>query len=197
MGIRVIEGYGTTECSPVVTGNTYWERCPGSVGRPLEGVDVEISDDGEILVRGPIVFAGYWDAPEATAAAIDATGRFHTGDLGSVDDEGRLHIEGRASERIVLGSGLNVYPEDVERELLAEPEIAHCAVVDVPDADGNARIRAVVVPATTADGTRAERSAVDAAVRRAASRLAPHQRPTGLSIWPDADLPRTALLKVR
>lgn len=90
LGVRVIEGYGTTECAPVVSGHTYWDRCRGSVGSPLPGVGVSLSPDGEILVRGPNVFRGYWDDDRATRAAFDSAGWYRTGDLGSWDDHGHL-----------------------------------------------------------------------------------------------------------
>lgn len=197
MGVRVVEGYGTTECAPVVAANTYWDRHPGSVGRPLEGVEVDLSTDGEILVRGPNVFARYWDAPEATAAVIDEHGWYRTGDLGSRDDDGHLRITGRRSDRIVLASGLNVYPEDVERELRQEPEIADGVVVSIPDAAGRPRLWAVVIPENGGGPTAVERVALEQAVSRASVRLAPHQRPAGLTIWTRGDFPRTNLLKVK
>jgi len=196
MGVRVVEGYGATECSPVVAANTYWDRHHGTVGRPLQGVEIEVSADDEILVRGPNIFARYWDAPEETARAIDTDGWYHTGDLGLIDDQGCLRITGRRSDRIVLASGLNVYPEDVERELRQEPEIADCVVVPVPDTTGKPRVRAVVIPA--ADEEQAvPPGAVEEAMRRASQRLAPHQRPMELTIWTQPDFPRTNLLKVK
>ncbi len=197
IGIRVVEGYGTTECSPIVSANTYWERRLGSVGRPLAGVEVHMSSDGEILVRGPNVFNRYWDAPDATARALDEHGWYHTGDLASLDDEGYLTIIGRRSDRIVLPSGLNVYPEDIENELREEPEVDDCVVLSMPDAAGRPRIWAVVIPGSTDGGPPAESSAIEAAMRRASQRLAPHQRPAGWSLWPGGEFPRTNLGKVK
>ena len=197
MGVRVMEGYGTTECAPIVSAHTYWDRAPGTVGRPIPGVEAEISDDGEVLVRGPNVFAGYWHAPEATARAVDDHGWYHTGDLGSFDTAGRLRLTGRLCDRIVLSSGLNVYPEDVERELLSEAPVEDCVVVSVPDAAGNPRLQAVVIPSTDEDGHAASRDDVERAVRRAATRLAPHQRVAGVVVWGGREFPRTNLLKVK
>lgn len=196
LGVRVVEGYGATECAPIVTANSFWDRCIGSVGRPIRGVAVEVADGGEILVKGPNVFAGYWEAPERTAAVVDADGWFHTGDLGEWDTSGRLRITGRLSDRIVLASGLNVYPEDVEEEILAEEAIADCVVVSHPDPLGNPRLWAVVIPATVDERT-AARPQVEEAVRHAGRRLAPYQRVTGFSVWPEPEFPHTNLMKVK
>lgn len=195
MGVRVLEGYGATECAPIVAANTYWDRAPGTVGRPLSGVSVRLSDEGEILVRGPNVTAGYWEDAAATSAAFDAEGHYRTGDLGRWDDNGRLVLTGRLTDRIVLASGLNVFPDDIETEVRAEPEIADCVVVGT-DAGGNPRLHAVVIPAVSAGGA-AARDAVGDAVRRAGARLAPHQRVAGFTIWPGTEFPRTNLLKVK
>jgi long-chain acyl-CoA synthetase len=197
LGVRVIEGYGTTECAPVVSGHTYWDRCRDSVGKPLPGVAVSLSPDGEILVKGPNVFAGYWENREATAAAIDAAGWYHTGDLGSWDEHGHLRIAGRLSDRIVLPSGMNVYPEDVESELVRESAIADCVVVPVPDARGKTKLGVVIIAAPGLRGERPGLAEVEEAARTASGRLAPHQRPTTVSLWPGEDFPRTNLLKVK
>ncbi len=191
MGVRVIEGYGTTECAPIVTGNTYWDRRPGTVGRPVPVVQVRLSPAGEVVVKGPNVTAGYWEDPEGTTKAFDHYGWYRTGDLGAWDNGGRLRITGRLADRIVLSSGLNVYPEDVEDALRGEPEIEDCVVVALPDRSGNPAVHAAIIPGAGAEATAAD------AVRRAAAKLAEHQRPTGFTMWPQEDFPRTNLLKVK
>ena len=170
MGIRVVEGYGATECAPIVAANTYRDRRPGTVGRPVPGVTVRLSGDSEVMVRGRNVSPGYWRNPAATARAFAADGWYHTGDLGEWDGEGRVRLTGRLADRIVLASGLNVYPEDVERELRAEPEVADCVVVPLPDTAGNPSVDAVIIP--TVDPTAGTRPDVTDAVKRAAARLA-------------------------
>ena len=191
MGVRVVEGYGATECAPIVAANTYRDRRSGTVGRPVPEVEARLSGDGEVVVTGANVSSGYWEDDVATERAFDSRGWYHTGDLGEWDDEGRLCLTGRLADRIVLASGLNVYPEDVERALRDEPEIEDCVVVSLPDRAGNQSIHAVIIPAAAAT------SGVADAVRRACSRLAAHQRATGCTIWPDDDFPRTNLLKVK
>jgi long-chain acyl-CoA synthetase len=197
MGVRVLEGYGATECAPIVAANTYWDRAPGTVGRPLSGIAIRLSSDGEIMVRGPNVTPGYWENPAATSQAFDADGFYRTGDLGELDDEGRLRLTGRISERIVLASGLNVFPDDIETVLCGEPEIADCVVICVEERTGYPRLHAVVIPARSGENVPAGTAAVGEAVRRAGTRLAPHQRVAGVTVWPLADFPRTNLLKVK
>lgn len=195
LGVRVVEGYGATECSPIVAANTYRDRRSGTVGGPVRDVEVRLSDDGEVMVKGPNVSPGYWEDAAATQRAFDRGGWYHTGDLGEWDGEGRLRLTGRLVNRIVLASGLNVYPEDVERILCDEPEIDDCIVVSLPDQAGNASVHAAIIPsAAAAAGSHA---GVADGVRRAGTRLASHQRVTGFTMWPDDDFPRTNLLKVK
>lgn len=197
MGVRVMEGYGATECSPIVAANSYWERAPGTVGHPIRGVEVSLSNDDEILVAGPSVSQGYWEDPTATGRAFDTTGRYRTGDLGAWDDRGRLRITGRLTDRIVLPSGLNVYPIDIEDELRKEPEIADCVVVPRRGPDGEPRLHAVIIPtAPEPDPITSHNDAVEA-VKRAGARLAPHQHVTGCTVWTAGDFPRTNLNKVK
>ena len=132
---RIMTGYGLTEASGTVTttaADDTFEDIATTVGRPCEGVEVRIADDGEVLVRGYTVMKGYLDDPEATAAAIDADGWLHTGDLGGVDARGLLRITGRKKDLIIVG-GFNVPPAEVEGCLLEHPAVAQAAVVGVPD----------------------------------------------------------------
>ena len=120
MGVKVVQGYGATEASPVISNHTIWERRHDSTGRPLPNVEVRISSAGEILVRGESITPGYWRAPEETAKAFDGDW-YRTGDLGFFDDEGYLHIQGRVKDMIVLPSGQNVFPEDIQSVLTKHP----------------------------------------------------------------------------
>jgi long-chain acyl-CoA synthetase len=129
IGLTVFEGYGLTETSPAIAVNLREHIRIGSVGRPLPGVTVRIDDDGEILVRGDIVFAGYWDNPDATADVMDGDGFFHTGDLGQIDDDGYLSITGRKKEIIVTAGGKNVAPAALEDRMRAHALISQCMVV--------------------------------------------------------------------
>ena len=137
----VLVGYGLTETSPVVSMSTPAARRMGSVGRVLDDVDVRIADDGEILVRGPNIMAGLWRNPDATAEMI-VDGWFHTGDLGSLDEDGFLYIRGRKKELIVLSTGKKVVPTRVELLLTTSPLIEQAAVFG----DGQCGLVALIVP---------------------------------------------------
>lgn len=122
IGITVLNGYGITECSPLVSCNRNKYQKKGSVGIPIVGEQIKIKDpdengEGEICVKGPNVMLGYYKDPEATAAAFDEEGFFKTGDYGKLDDEGWLYITGRLKNMIVLSNGKNVYPEEIESEI--------------------------------------------------------------------------------
>ena len=128
-GITVLEGYGMTETSAAATVNRPTRNKVGTVGQPLPGVSVKIANDSEILMRGNIITVGYWQNEAATAEAIDAEGWLHTGDLGSLDDQGFLRVTGRKKEIIVTAGGKNVAPAVLEDRLRAHPLISQCMVV--------------------------------------------------------------------
>ena len=188
MGVRVVQGYGTTECA-AICGHTRAQRRAGSVGPPLAGLEVAIAADGEVIVRGPNVMSGYWEAPDATAEVLDREGWFHTGDAARIDPSGEVVILGRTRDRIALPNGLKVYPEDVEAALLDTGVL--CAAVVFEPAPG--LLAAVLVPLDAS----ADDATLAAAVRRANATLAPHQKLGAWKRWPSEDLPRTHTLKVR
>ena len=122
IGITVLNGYGITECSPLISANRNEYRKPGSVGTPILACRVKIDDpdengEGEICVKGPNVMLGYYNNPEATAEVFDKDGFFHTGDYGRLDEEGWIYITGRKKNLIILSNGKNVYPEEIEADL--------------------------------------------------------------------------------
>jgi long-chain acyl-CoA synthetase len=128
VGITVLEGYGLTETSPVVSANLPSNNKIGTVGLPVPGVTIRIADDGEILVSGPNIFLGYWHNEAATAEMVDPDGWLHTGDLGELDD-GHLRVTGRKKDIIVTAGGKNVAPAVLEDRLRAHPLVSQCMVV--------------------------------------------------------------------
>ncbi len=205
MGVIVIQGYGATETA-AGSATTMADHPLGCVGWPPKPVEMRIADDGEIQFRGPTIFKGYWNNPEATAAAFTADGWYQSGDLGALDDQGRLHLHGRKKDIIVLPNGFNVYPEDIENALRMAGIRDSVAVETRPG-----RIEVVVLaPGTHAapgdqratsavEGAAPEqvRAEVDAAVKAANAALGPNQRIAGWRLWPEADFPRTHTFKVK
>ncbi len=178
LGFLVVQGYGLTEASPVVTVNHPFETKRGSLGKALPGLEVMIAPDGEILVRGESI------------TTSDDGGWLHTGDLGAMDREGRLYYRGRKKDTIVTPEGLNVHPEDVERVLSQFPEVRESAVVSVRN-NGNEQVHAAVI-------LKDPNANLDMVVRKANDKLEAHQRIKSWSVWPDNDFPRTtSTMKVR
>jgi len=166
LGPVVMQGYGQTEAGPVISANSPDNPDVGSVGRPLQGVDLRIADDGEIMVRGDLVMDGYWNQPQATAEAIQ-DGWLHTGDVGRLDPQGVLTITDRKRDIIVLSGGENVSPARLEGLLMQEPEILQAVVTG----DGQAGLSALLVPAEGGDA-----QSVGAAVARLNASLSVTER---------------------
>ncbi|SET49913.1 malonate--CoA ligase [Oceanicella actignis] len=198
-GHRILERYGMTETN-MNTSNPYdGERRAGTVGFPLPGVEIRITDPetgaelppgeiGQIEVRGPNVFKGYWRMPEKTAQELREDGFFITGDLGMVDSDGYIHIVGRNKDLIISG-GYNIYPKEIELVLDAQPGVKESAVIGVPHPDFGETPLAVIVPEK---GARPERAALEQAVRAALARFK-HPREY---VFVD-ELPRNTMGKVQ
>ncbi len=181
----ILEGYGLSETSPVASFNhPDAERKPGSIGTPIEGVEMALHGDdgqptpegeiGEIVIRGHNIMRGYWNKPEATAAAI-RDGWFYTGDLARRDEEGYYFIVDRSKDMIIRG-GYNVYPREIEEVLYEHPDVTECAVVGVPHPELGEEIAAYVV---LREGAEADAAALQAYVKE---RVAPYKYPRAVHL---------------
>ena len=189
MGFDVLQGYGATELSPAVAFTRPSRNRIGTVGEAVPGVEIKIANDGEIQVRGPSVFAGYWEDPDATRAAIDDERFYHTGDIGQLDEDGFLTLRGRKKDMLAMPDGTKVYPEDIEAVLARDSRLRDATVVGWQPPRGELRVQAVLLLQ--------DASVADAVVRDANAQLGAHQQIRGVTIWPDEDLPRTPTLKVK
>lgn len=185
LGYAAVQGYGLTETTSLVSVNHPFKLGEGSIGKTLPGLEVKLSETGEILVRGENVSSGYWK-DSGIAPVLDADGWFHTGDLGERDPSGNLYFKGRQKNVIVTPAGLNIYPEDLEAELRKEPGVRDCVVIGF-DRDGNAEPFAVLL---LRDGANPSDIVVGANTR-----LAPFQQMRRWLKWPDPDFPRTPTQK--
>jgi long-chain acyl-CoA synthetase len=154
-GCQVLEGYGLSETSPVASFNRRDRRKPGSIGLPVDGVELRLADDDELLIRGHNVMKGYWNRADATAAAIDADGWFRSGDIARVDEDGYFYIVDRKKDVVIRG-GFNVYPREIEEVIYEHPAVLEAAVVGVPHATLGEEVGAAVALKPGASVTAAE-----------------------------------------
>ena len=201
LGYAVIQGYGLTETTSLISVNHPFRLGKGSIGKVLPGREVKLADDGEILVRGGGVASGYWDGRVAQSASdehiSDAQGWYRTGDIGALDDAGNLYFKGRKKEVIVTPGGMNVYPEDLEAALRRQSEVKDCVVVGL-ERGGNAEPCAVVI-LRSGDGQKVslDHATLESVVQRANESLADYQRMRVWVEWPGQDFPRTSTQKPR
>lgn len=209
LGLTILEGYGLTETSPVVAFNPIKKRKPASVGKPLPSAEIKIIDtesgkemaimrEGEIIIRGPMVMKGYYKNPEATSDVLK-DGWFHSGDLGYIDNDGYIFITGRIKEVIVLNSGKNIYPDEVEKQYLKIPLIKEICVMGLEEKGMIESLQAVIVPDTEYAKT-AQISHMQEALKweinNASTNLPSYMRLKGYALYPEP-LPRTPLGKLR
>ncbi|HWZ77005.1 MAG TPA: AMP-binding protein [Candidatus Sulfotelmatobacter sp.] len=180
-GYAVIQGYGLTETTSLISVNHPFRLGKGSIGKVLPGREVKLAEDGEILVRGGGVASGYWNS-KGSHGVSDEQGWYRTGDIGALDAAGNLYFKGRKKEVIVTPGGTNVHPGDLEAALLRQPEVKDCVVVGV-ERDGNAEACSVVILRDGGD--------LESVVRRANESLAEYQRMRMWTEWPQEDFPRT------
>jgi len=197
LGYAVIQGYGLTETTSLVSVNHPFRLGKGSIGKVLPGREVKLAEDGEILVRGGGVAAGYWDGQGARKVSgqkmseqriADENGWYRTGDVGALDAAGNLYFKGRKKEVIVTPGGTKVYPEDLEAALRRQPEVRDCVVVGM-ERGGNAEPCAVVILRDEGE--------IEGVVQRANQSLAEYQRMRMWMRWPQEDFPRTNTQKPR
>jgi long-chain acyl-CoA synthetase len=186
LGYAVIQGYGLTETTSLISLNHPFHLGKGSIGKVLPGREVKLADDGEILVRGGGVAGGYWTGSGLTSVA-DEEGWYRTGDMGAVDTQGNLYFKGRKKEVLVTPAGMNVYPEDLEAALRQQPQVRDCVIV-ARQVGGNAEPCAVLL-------LREAGSNAEDVIRAANGVLAEYQRIRSWFVWPEADFPRTPTQK--
>jgi long-chain acyl-CoA synthetase len=192
LGIAVVQGYGLTETTSLISLNHPFHTGRGSIGKILPGREIKLGDGGEILVRGDSVASGYWRGEQADAAPLIPPTEpqwLHTGDIGELDAEGNLYFKGRQKNVIVTAAGMNVYPADLEAALRRQPEIRDSIVLAIPQA-GDAGAIAILL-------LRDSHAVAKAAVDRANSQLAEYQRILRWFVWPEPDFPRTSTGKPR
>ena len=194
LGIAVVQGYGLTETTSLISLNHPFQLGRGSIGKILPGREVKLGLGGEILVRGDSVATGYWRGanPAETSAEPASTedqGWLHTGDIGELDAEGNLYFKGRQKNVIVTSAGMNVYPADIESALHRQPEIRDCIVLAVPQSSDTEAVAVLLLRDPNSDAK--------AAVERANSELAEYQRIRRWFVWPEPDFPRTSTGKPR
>ena len=183
LGYAVAQGYGMTETAALVSLNNPFKSRRGSLGEVMRGQEIKIDESGEILVRGKNISPGYFGAEQKP----NNDGWLRTGDIGAMDETGRLYFKGRKKDVIVTAAGLNVYPEDLEAALVRQPEIKDSAVVGIESENGTEAVAALILQ--SGDAARA--------VARANESLAPHQQIRRFVVWTEADFPRTATQKIR
>jgi long-chain acyl-CoA synthetase len=186
LGYAAIQGYGMTETTSLISLNHPFHTAQGSIGKVFPGVEVRVDEHGEILVRGENVAKAYRRDQGAQPVA-ETDGWFRTGDLGGTDEKGQLYFKGRKKNVIVTPSGMNVYPEDLEKAVRQQPGVRDCVVVGL-ERDGNAEPCAVLLMDSTG-------SDVASAVQNANRSLAEYQQIRVWFTWPDPDFPRTPTLK--
>ncbi len=191
LGVWIMQGYGLTETAPVVSTNVWHSHKVGSVGKPLKHVQVHIANDGEILIKGPNVFVGYFKNPEKTTESFLSDGFFKTGDMGYLDNEGYLFLKGRKKYMILSPGGQNVFPEDIEQVLNEHPAVKDSCVVGVAKGNDSVAIHAVLLLHNKAI------ESLDPLIAEVNDKLASYQRITGWSIWPADDFPRSVTRKIK
>lgn len=186
LGYAVIQGYGMTETTSLISLNHPFRAAKGSIGKVFPGMEIRVDQNGEILVRGENIATAYRYRGESQSLP-EADGWFRTGDIGETDEDGHLYFKGRRKNTIVTSAGMNVHPEDLEKELLAQPEVRDCVVIGL-ERSGNAEPYAVLL-------MREPSASPALAVETANRSLAEYQKIRHWFLWPGSDFPRTPTQK--
>jgi long-chain acyl-CoA synthetase len=187
LGYAVIQGYGMTETTSLISLNHPFRSAKGSIGKVFPGMEVRVDENGEILVRGENVATAYRQHDQ-TQSVSESDGWFRTGDMGETDAEGRLYFKGRRKNVIVTPAGMNIYPEDLEKTVRSQPGVRDCVVIGI-ERDGNAEPCAVLL---LEDPPHVNQTAI---IENANRSLAEYQKIRHWFPWPDPDFPRTPTLK--
>ncbi len=188
LGFTIVEGYGLSECSPILTANTPQKQVPRSVGKPIPGVTLKINNSGEVLVKGDNITQGYFQKKEQTKALFDGKW-MKTGDIGSLDKDNYLFLKGRAKDIIVTGAGVNVYPEDIEKVLMKNNDVKDVCVLGVPT-DAGEEVHAEII---LKDPKTNLKSIIDSTNKE----LNEAQQILSFALWNTDDFPRTTTMKIK
>ncbi len=190
LGFTILQGYGLTETSPVISCNTLKNRRLGSVGKVIKNMEIKINQDGEILVKGPGVFSGYYNNLGKTQAVFTQDGFFKTGDIGYLDERDFLFIKGRKKYVIIGPSAQNIFPEDVEIEINKIDGVKDSCVLGLETESGVVRIHAVLL---LEDNIKKPGYIID----KTNNNLASYQKISEFTVWPEQDFPRSATKKIK
>lgn len=188
LGVKVYQGYGLTETSPIVTCNSFDNPRPNTVGQVLPGQEIKLTEEGEILIRGDNVTPGYYKRPDLHDQYF-SDGWYRSGDIGELDGEGFLRIKGRTKNMILTASGMNVYPEDIEAELNRIPGVKDTCVLGL-EQDAKTIIHAVLLLADS-------EMEAKAIIEIANANLADHQKVQAFTVWDKPEFPRTPTMKIQ
>jgi long-chain acyl-CoA synthetase len=189
IGLPIVQGYGLTETSPVLTNNTIDKRKYGSVGKAIPGIKIKISK-GDVLAKGNNITSGYYKNPIKTKELFSGTW-LKTGDIGNLDNDGFLYLKGRRKDIIVTAAGINIYPEDIERILNKMPQVKDSCVIGIKTQTGE-KIHSVLLLEKGVDPTSA-----DKIITEANSKLETSKQIKGYSLWKEEDFPRTTTMKIK
>lgn len=189
LGVTLIQGYGLTETAPILTVNPLEDRRLGSVGKALPGVSLRIAADGEVQVQGENVFRGYFQDQEKTRAAFTSDNWFKTEDIGRLDDDGYLFLQGRKKYMVLRPDGQNVFPEDIELALNEHGGVRDSTILNIEEASGRVAFQAVLLLEEEADPK--------AIIEETNKKLASYQQIGSWKVWPGSDFPRSATRKVQ